>query len=175
MRIAAFATAVSITLLGTIAVAQNVSYDFDRGVDFARFETYSWVDGTRLADELNHNRVVRAIDAQFTRKGMTRVERTAGPDVLVSYHASFDKNLQIDVFGNGWGGPRFGGMRSGTATTQQIVNGTVVVDMMDAGSGAIVWRGIASKEVATTAGPEKREKEINRAAEKMFKNYPPKR
>ena len=30
MRIAAFVTAVSITLLGTIAVAQNVGYDFDR-------------------------------------------------------------------------------------------------------------------------------------------------
>ena len=95
--------------------------------------------------------------------------------MLVAYHASFDKNLQIDMFGTGFAGPRFGGMRSGTATTQEIVTGTIVVDVMDSGTRAIVWRGMASKEVNTGAGPEKREKEINKAAEKVFKNYPPKR
>ena len=173
MRIAAFLTAASVTLLGAVAVAQNVGYDFDRTADFSRFNTYTWVDGHRLADELNHQRVVRAIDAQMMSKGLRSVERNAKPDVLVTYHASFDKNLQIDVFGNGFG--RFGGMRNATATTQEVITGTIVVDMMDARTNAIVWRGTASKEINVSASPEKREKEINKAAQKVFKNYPPQR
>lgn len=172
MRITAFATAVSIAMLGTIAVAQTVNYDVDRAADFSRFKTYSWAAGTRLADELNHKRVVRAIDTQLMLKGMTLVEPNERPDVLVAYHASFDKNLQIDVFGSGWGGPRFGGMRSGIATTQEIVTGTLVVDVMDANRKSMVWRGVASKELNPTAKPERREKDINKAAEKLFKNYP---
>jgi uncharacterized protein DUF4136 len=171
MRLAALATAVGITLLGTIAIAQNVSYDYDRSADFSKYKTYAWADGTRVADELNHKRVMRAIDAQLTMKGLQQVYPGSRPDVLVAYHASFDTNLQIDVFGTGF--PRFGGMRSGTATTQEIVTGTMVVDIKDANTNAIVWRGTASKELNASAKPEKREKEINKAAEKVFKNYPP--
>jgi len=36
-----------------------------------------------------------------------------------------------------------------------------------------MWRGTASKEVDAKASPEKRDKNINKAAEKLFRNYPP--
>jgi hypothetical protein len=174
MRAITSALIATLTLLGTIVAAQSITYDFDRSADFSRLKTYSWVKGTNLPDALNHERVVRSIESQLAAKGFTRVEATASPDALVAYHASFDKNLQINAFGSGWGGPRFGGMRSGTATTQEILTGTLVVDMVDARSKSIVWRGIASGDVNPSAKPEKRDKSINKAAEKMFKNYPPK-
>jgi hypothetical protein len=44
---------------------------------------------------------------------------------------------------------------------------------MNAGTKTIVWRGIASKDIDVKASAEKREQNINRTAEKMFKNYPP--
>ncbi len=175
MRIATFATAVSMALLGTIAVAQSVTYDFDKAANFSTFRTYAWTRGTNLPNELNHKRVVGAIDTQLTLKGLTKVDANANPNVLVAYHASFDENLQINMLGSGWAGPRFGGMRSGTATTQEILTGTLVVDVMNAGTNGVVWRGVASKEIDVNAKPEKREKDINKAAEKLFKNYPPKR
>jgi len=105
---------------------------------------------------------------------MTKVEGDANPDVLVAYHTSFDRNLRINAFGTGWGGPRFGGLRSGTATTQEILSGTLVVDIVDARTKAMAWRGMASGDVNTTAKPEQRDKNINRAVQKMFKNYPAK-
>jgi hypothetical protein len=174
MRIATLATAVSLTLLGTIALAQSVTYDFDRAANFSTFRTYAWARGTELTDQLNHARVVRSIESQLGSRGLTKVDSSARPDVLVAYHTSFDKNLQINAFGSGWGGPRFGGMRSGTATTQEILTGTLVVDMVDARTNAIVWRGIASGDVDTSAKPDKREKNINKAAAKLFRSYPPK-
>jgi Domain of unknown function (DUF4136) len=172
MRIALCATALGIAMLGTIAVAQSVNYDYDRSADFTKFKTYTWVRGTELKDELNHKRVVRAIDTELAAKGLSLVERNA--DVLVAYHANFDENLQINGNSAGFGGPRFGNI-SGTATTQRIVTGTLVVDIMDAGTRAMVWRGLAEHDLNPGAKPEKREKNITKATEKIFKNYPPKR
>ena len=174
MRIAMFAAAVSLTLLGTTGLAQSVSYDVDRSANFPRFRTYAWTRGTELADQLHHARVVRSIEGQLATKGLTKVQPDANPDVLVAYHTSFDRNLQISAFGSGWGGPRFGGLRSGTATTQEILTGTLVVDIIDARTNTLAWRGMASGDINTTARPEQRDKNINRAVQKMFKNYPAK-
>jgi hypothetical protein len=174
MRISTLVTAASLTLLGTVALAQSVTYDFDRAANFSRFRTYAWTRGTEITDELNHARVVRSIESQLLAKGLTRVEASANPDVLVAYHASFDRNLQINGYSSGWGGPRFGGLRSGTATTQEVLTGTLVVDVLDASTRRIVWRGLASADIDVDAKPEKRDKNINKAAQKLFKNYPPK-
>ena len=157
-----------------MVLAQSVNYDYDRAANFSKFRTYSWTRGTELVDRLNHARVVRSIETQLGAKGLGKVDSGAHPDVLVSYHASFDKNLQINAYSSGFGGPRFGGLRSATATTQEVLTGTLVVDVMDAGTKAIVWRGMASGEIDPSASPEKREKNINKAGEKLFRNYPPK-
>jgi hypothetical protein len=173
MRIATLTTALAVTLLGTIAAAQSATYDFDRTVNFASLKTYAWARGAELDDQLNHRRIVRAIENQLALKGMTQVEPGVKPDVLVAYYASFDRNLQINAYASGFAGPRFGGFRSGTATTQEIVTGTLVVDVMAPHSKMIIWRGLASSDIDPAAKPEKREKNINKAAARIFKNYPP--
>jgi hypothetical protein len=70
MRIATFATSVWLTLLGTIALTQSVTYDYDRAANFSNYRTYAWTRGTELTDELNHARVVRAIDGALGAKGL---------------------------------------------------------------------------------------------------------
>jgi hypothetical protein len=174
MRIRTFVTTGCLALLGTIAFAQSVTYDFDRAADFSAFRTYAWVRGTSVNDELNHARIVRAIDAQLAAKGLAKAGASANPDVLVAYHASFETSLQITGFSSGWGGYRFAGSRSGSARADEILVGTLVVDIVNAKTHTIVWRGTASKDIDMKANPEKREKGIKKAAEKLFKNYPPK-
>ena len=39
MRMATYLTSVCMTLIGTIALAQSVTYDHDRAVNFSRFKT----------------------------------------------------------------------------------------------------------------------------------------
>jgi hypothetical protein len=173
MRIATFATCVWLTLLGTMALAQSVTYDYDRAASFSNYKTYAWTRGTELTDELNHGRIVRAIDAALVAKGLARVEPSANPDVLVAYHASFDKNLEITGSAHGWGPLGLGGDRWGSARVQPVLVGTLVVDIFDAGTTTIVWRSIASSDVRPTDKPESRDKKIAKATEKMFKNYPP--
>ena len=174
MHIATFATSVWLTLLGTMALAQSVTYDYDRAATFSNYRTYAWTRGTELTDELNHARVVRAIDGSLVAKGLARVEPSGNPDVLVAYHASFDKNLQIIGSTQGWGPFGLGGDGWGAATVRPVLVGTLVVDISDARTSAIVWRGLASSDIRPTDKPESRDKKIAKATAKMFKNYPPK-
>jgi hypothetical protein len=173
MRLNVFVTAVALGLLNVVGFAQSVSYDFDRTADFSRYKRYAWVRGTPVSDPLNDRRIVSAIEGQLAARGMRLVSASENPDMLVAYHAAFDRDLQITGFSSGWGGYRFPGSRSGSARAEEILRGTLIVDMVDAQSKTIVWRGAASKEVDVNAKPEKRDKNITRTAEKLLNNYPP--
>jgi Domain of unknown function (DUF4136) len=175
MRIATFATAAGLALLGTVALAKSVTYDYDRAADFSRYKTYSWTRGTELTDELNHARVVRAVDAQLTAKGLTRVDPNALPDVLVAYHASLERSLEIQGFSHGWGPFGLGPDRTGSVRVQPVLVGNLVVDLIDARTNAMVWRAVASSDVNPATTPQKRDQNIAKATEKMFDHYPPKR
>jgi uncharacterized protein DUF4136 len=172
MRIRTLVAAASLLLSATVASAQNITYDYDKSMDFSRVRTYAWVRGTVLDDDLNHRRIVEAIDSQLRARGLRKIESYAHPDVFVAYHASFDSDLQIVGFSSGWGGYRFGASRSGSARAEEILRGTLAFDMVDAATNTIVWRAMATKDIDVNAGPEKREKNITKTIAKLFANYP---
>jgi hypothetical protein len=171
-----------LVLVPALAMAQKVTYDFDKNEDFSKFKTYAMKEGTPVGQKLIDDRIVNAIDAQMTAKGFTKSD--SNPDVYVVYHTTFDKQKDISSYssgfaggygpyGWGWGG----GMNSTTTTTsvRDILVGTLVIDMADAQKKEVVWRGMGTKEIDTNAKPDKRDKSINKAVEKIFKNYPPKK
>jgi uncharacterized protein DUF4136 len=164
-----------------VILAQKTSYDFEKTADFTAFKTYAFKDGTPVGQSLIDARIVSAIETQLAAKGFTKAE--ANPDVFVVYHMAFDKEKDISTFSSGYGGYGpygwgwGGGWSGGTTTTQvrDILVGTMVIDIADAKKGQLVWRGMGVKEVNTQANPEKRDKSINNAVQKIFKNYPPKK
>ena len=66
------------------------------------------------------------------------------------------------------------GVGMGEATTQVIPErvGNLRVDIFDANSKQLLWRGEASDAVGDH--PEKNEKKMDKAVDDMFKNFPPK-
>ena len=171
--------AVALVLSPAMLFAQKVSYDYEKGANFTAFKTYAQKDGTKVGQPLIDDRIVAAIDAALAAKGLTKVD--ANPDVFVVYHTSFDKQKDISTYSSGYGGGYGpygwgwgGGMSTATTQVRDILIGTLVVDMADAKKGQLAWRGMAVKEVKTQASPEKRDKSINEAMKKIFKNYPPK-
>jgi hypothetical protein len=171
----------ALLLVPAVAMAQKVSYDFDKSADFSGYKTYATKEGTPVGQQLIDDRIVAAIDSQLAAKGLKKA--TGEPDVVVVYHVAFDKQKDISTFssgygggygpyGYGWGGGWGGGTTS--TTVRDILVGTLVIDMADAKKKQVVWRGMGVKEVDTNAKPEKRDKSINNAVTKIFKNYPPK-
>jgi hypothetical protein len=63
----------------------------------------------------------------------------------------------------------------GMGTSQTMVSeyqvGTLVVDMFDAKSKNLVFRGTAEDELSDN--PEKNAKKLEKASSKMLKNFPP--
>ena len=169
-------------LTPAILLAQKVSYDYNKNADFAAFKTYAHKEGTKVGQPLIDERIVAAIDTQLAAKGLTKAE--SNPDVFVVYHLAFDKEKDISTFSSGYGGGYGpygwgwgGGWGGGTTTTQvrDILIGTLVIDIADAKKNELAWRGMGVKEVDTQANPDKRDKSINNAVKKIFKNYPPKK
>ena len=165
-----------------VLLAQKTTYDFDKAADFTTYRTYAHKDGTKVGQELIDARIVAAIETELAAKKLTKVAEN--PDVFVVYHVAFDKEKDISTYssgyaggygaygwgyGGGWGG---GGMTS--TQVRDILVGTLVIDVADAKGGRMVWRGMGVKEVDTTAKPDKRDKSISNAVNKIFKNYPPK-
>jgi len=159
-----------IVTVSATALAQKVSVDFDRSVDFSKYETYTLQEGTVVNEPLVHQRIVAAIEYQLAMQGIHRVE--SDPDMLVTYHTSVREELQFNTTNWGYGWSRMGSGTS-TTTTYRYLVGTLVVDMWDPKEENLLWRGTASATV--TDKPEKKEKKINKAAEKMFKDFPPRR
>ncbi len=177
---------IALTLLALpVAAAQDVHYNFDKNTDFSKFKTYKWVD---IKDASKFNSLVdkeikQSVDAQLAAKGLTKVEDN--PDLLIGYQGAIGTEKQFTSYnsswgyGSGWGRGGWygygGGPSSGftTGQTSTIYVGQVAVDMYDSANKDLVWRGIVSKTLDTTAKPEKQQKNLNKAMAKLFKKYPP--
>jgi hypothetical protein len=171
--------AVLAAALPATALAQKTTYDYDKTAPFAQYKTYAWKAGTPTKQELVDKRIVAAIEAQLAARGF--VKNDTAPDVFVLYHVAFDEQKDISSFssgpmygpyGYGWGGGW--GSTTTDVRVREILIGTLAVDIVDASKKSMAWRGLGSKEIDTNAKPDKRDNNINKAVEKIFKNYPPK-
>lgn len=166
-------------LLPALAVAQKTTYDYDKTAPFAQFKTYSFKDGTPTGNPLIDKRLVASIEMQLAAKGLVRND--TAPDVFALYHVAFDEQKDISTYSSGpaYGGYGWGwGGGWGTTTTdvrvREITVGTLAIDLVDARKGQIAWRGLGTREIDANAKPEKRDENISKAVEKIFRNYPPK-
>lgn len=169
-------------ILAGLATAQDVRYNFDSGADFSRYHTYRWQkhpNSTDL-DDLTMKQLSAALDAELAKKGLNRTEGDA--DLVLVYQLAFSHEKQITSFNTGYGyGPGWGrgwygrmGTSMSTATTSTITIGSLDLDMYDAKTKTLVWRGVATKTIDAKKSPEQRQKSLRKGAEKLLKNYPPK-
>ena len=181
MRKKLMAAVIATMLAPALLLAQKVSYDYSKTANFAGFKTYAFKDGTKVGQPLIDERIVAAIETELAAKGFTKA--ADNPDVFVVYHTAFDQEKDISTYSSGYAGGYGaygwgwgGGWGGGTTSTQvrNIVVGTLVIDIADAKANQVAWRGMGTKEIDTQAKPEKRDKSINNAVKKIFKNYPPK-
>jgi hypothetical protein len=157
---------------GPAAFAQDVTYNFMPGTNFANYHTYKWVviPGGPHPNQIMDAEIKQAVDSQLAAKGLTKTDSDKA-DLYVGYQIAVDQEKQWNGFGMG-GGLRWGGMASATSST--ISNGTLVLDMYDTNSKQLVWTGRATKTLDPSSNQEKNMKNLDKAMQKLLKNYPPK-
>ena len=162
--------------LPALAIAQDVKIDYDKAYNFAPVKTYSIRIGTAWGNDLSQRRVLEEFDQAIAAKGWKKVDDAAA-DIHVVLHGATSTKRNVNTFysgGMGGYGYRYGGMGGmGTASTtvSEYTVGTLVVDMFDGKTKNLVFRGTAEDEISDK--PENNAKKLDKASEKLFKNFPP--
>ena len=141
--------------LGILAAAlsgcasMTVMSHTERGVDLSRYRTYSWNQAEALATgdpRLDNNeffdaRLRTAIDGELAGKGFAKTTGD-GPDLLVHYHASIEQKVDIRELDPG---SRY----CDRVDCRPFIydEGTLFVDLVDARTRTLVWRGWAEGSV----------------------------
>jgi hypothetical protein len=157
--------------------AGQVKTDYDRSADFGQYKTYRW-EQVKTQNPLDINRIKSSVNAALTAKGWTQVD--SGGDICVmAVEITRDQqtlNTFYDGFGGGWGwrrfgGGGFGGLGQATTTTETYKVGTLVVDLFEAKTKQLVWRGNSSDTLSSNSN--KNIRNLDKDVEKMFKQFPP--
>ena len=162
-----------------LALAQDTRYNFDAQADFSKYKTYKWVDikSAQKPDDLTDRQIREALDGELAKKGLSKTDSDSA-DLFVGYQTAMSTEKEVTSFDSGWGyGPgwRYGGAPGiSTATTSTLYVGSLDLDMYDTAKKQLVWRGVATKTLDPKAKPDKRQKNLQKAAAKLLKNYPPK-
>jgi hypothetical protein len=157
----------------TLTRAQEVTTNSMPGTDFSKYHTYKWVtiEGATQPNQILDAQIKASIDSQLAAKGLTKKDAD-NADLYIGYQASIDQEKQWNAYGMG-GGPRWGG-GMGTATSSTINVGTLVLDMYDPSTKKLVWTGRATKTLDPGNSQEKKQKNLDKAMQKLLKNFPPK-
>jgi hypothetical protein len=159
----------------------DIKYDYDVDSNFSAFKTYRWIPrpsssgatSARTAVQSNtllDKRIRSAVDAQMAAKGFTQSEDN--PDVLVVYHTGMQDKVDVTDWGYTYAGSYWGGVGR-SVDVYSYTEGTLIVDLVQASSHELVWRGSATGVVEPGRTPEQIEARLNDVVGRIFANYPP--
>ena len=192
MKFRGFIVLVAMLVAGP-TFAQKIYIDYDRDYDGSGIKTFAWVKtvdtSIKKTDPMLHDRIVGAIEERIKASGIQEVD--SDPDVYVTYHGNSKEKLSVDTTNYGYGvssgwryglhggyggyyGRYYGGAYSRYGTSSTTVSsyqvGTLVIDIWDAKTGKIIWRGIAAN-ITITENPQKMGKKIDKAMRKMISKW----
>ncbi len=167
----------SLMVIGLGCSTISVSYDYDTKSDFTSQKTFDFMPVPVELDisALNVKRMQDAIRNQLEAKGYTQTPDN--PDFQIAMHLSKKEKTKLQTIENYT--YTFGRRINWEDSPSTEVNiydyeeGTLILDFVDAESNELSWRGVAKAEILHYTNPEKREKRINKAVQKILNNFPP--
>ena len=161
--ISKFGLALIAGLMGC-ATAQ-VHADWDANAQFTKYDTYAWMDTPHMQamqqGTLFDRRLRGSVEEQLTAKGLRKADANGAADLLLVYHTGAKDKIDVQqwgYFGRQW-------------DIRQYQQGTLVLDIVDAKSRSIVWRGTATDEISVGADPSS--DKVAKTVQKMFERFPP--
>jgi len=172
---------VMIACVAAPAAAQKTYVDYDRNVDMTSYKSYAWASTPDVSiydnNPLMHSRIKNAIEYYLGKGGL--IENTDAPDVWVTYYGEADHDFEVDTFtsagygygpGWQWSSP-WGGSAVGMTATTPIPQkaGTLVIDIWDAKTMKIVWRGTMTATIPDN--PQKSHKKLDKGIQQMIEQW----
>lgn len=178
--LATFFTAGVIVLLAAFTTGCSpelkVFTDRDPSYDVSQYKTFGWEPMANVEkgrnplyyNELNDKRIKRAVQDQMISRGYELTDDD--PDFIVHYHiiVQDESVVTADPFGHSYS-PYWLSMQQ---NYYQYTEGTLVIDLMKAGTNDLVWRGWAISIIDKTYKAEEVDRLTQDAIAKIFKDFP---
>ncbi len=159
----------------TACAAMSVNAYFDPQSDYASYRTYRWepaesppTGDPRLdASPFFDSRIRSSVERELATKGLQQVASDSA-DLLVHYHVSIRDKVEVFSVDREYGyefGPE--------DQVHEYEEGTLVLDIVDARSARVIWRGWVQTDVEGVVGnPQKMEQRIEKAVRLMLERLP---
>jgi len=165
-------------------VGPAVRTDYDSSAEFSAFRTFAFT-GLRDRDQggvfnnsLLRKQIEDMVHQQMTAKGLRQVDVDEHPDLLVHFLVGVKQKERVESTGPMMGPyavPSAGPSAmpgSGTFTTYNYEEGTLMIDLMTPPKNDVVWRG--SIVGILSNAKEENVQMVNKGIVKAFEDYPPK-
>ena len=174
-RIRMLALAVALTACSSM----KVQTEWDKAANFKSYQTYAWItqppgpeQAPAARDPRIREAVINGIDSALASKGLKKVEVDQSPNLLVAVHGWAVNRIDVRTYGYTYG-PTPYGMYPTLATpgvdVRQYRDGTMIIDLVDASTKQMVWRGTATDSF----NPGAEAKTAAQAVQATLKEYPP--
>ena len=167
MRTRLAACTVAICLISSIAAAQQVSVNYNHNQSFSQYHTYAW--GSNNSNQIKNSILAQVaqqdINSALQGKGLRMEQESQNPDLIVTGNGGMREQTSYSA----WGMRGIGGGMGGI-TPEQNVEATMIVDLYDAKTQSLVWRGIAQNTLNNNGN--KNQQMVGKAITKMFKQWP---
>lgn len=172
---------VFIALLASLTGCSSLSvkYDYDQDANWVKYRTYGWMEKTQqdsdptspVADTgLLQQRIRNSVNLVMADR---RITASTDPDLLVVYHLGSSEKIQVTDWGYRysdyyWG---YGGRQ---IDVYQFTEGSLVIDLVDAETQNLVWRGTGTKVIdQDQKSPEELQARLNKIVAKIMESFPP--
>ena len=151
----------------------SVSYDYDKNFELVQISTYDWLPIPKDANinNLDAVRIQEAVNTELKAKGLKLTSKD--PDIMIAAHIVRKEKLRGTqrVYSDYYSYQTYRGSR--TINYYQYQEGTFILDFVDPFSKNLIWHGSARVALDYANTPEKREKLIKEAMQRILQNYPP--
>jgi hypothetical protein len=159
--------AIVVGLAATMAMAQQVSVNYNHQASFSQYHTYAW--GSNNTNQIRNSILAQVaqqdINAAMQGKGLQMVQENQNPDLVLT--ASGGEREQTSY--SAWGMRGIGGGMGGISP-EQNVEATMIVSLYDTKTQSLIWRAIAQNTLNTNGN--KNQEMVQKAVQKMFKQWP---
>lgn len=172
---------------GACSGAPSVSHVSAPGVDFSSLRSWSWMPdqaatASRPDYEAVSERIRVAVEREMDARGFRLV--ASDPDFYLGGQLILDDGASYETVNAYWGsGWNYGSMAPmylpdadmSASTTREIdyTAGTLVIDVFEAETRELVWRGVAEEHVEPEDDPADRQRKADEAVRMVLERFPP--
>ena len=171
----------TIALLVLLSACETATTDYDANRDFSALHHYAWTQPTAalahgdtpINDALYDQRVRESVEAVLAEKGLQKAD-AASAEIFISYRLVTREKINANStrVGVGMYGPP--GLAVGSSVTLSTYKETeLFIDMTDAQTAALVWRGSVQYSTRENQSPEERKEEIREKVDEILAEFPP--